>query len=100
MKKTADAWAAWLTGTAVLFVVEWFRVAAAGRPLRRIPDGIMLGTWFLVIVTFTVFAYQGTASIRRPSLHFACTALQIVAILAIHFIAGQVAIHLYIQNGV
>ncbi len=100
MKTTAAAWAFWLSGTAVLFVVEWFRVAAAGRPLRRIPNGIMLATWLFVTLTFAVFAYRGTASIRRPSLRFACTALQIVAILAIHYVAGQVAIHLYIQHGV
>jgi hypothetical protein len=99
MKKTAAAWGAWLTGIAVLFVVEWFRVAAAGRPLRGIPNNIMLAAWLLLTLTFAVLAYQGTASIRSPSLRFACAALQIVAIFAIHYVAGQVAIHLFIQAG-
>ena len=99
MKKTAAAWAFWLTGTALLFVVEWFRVAAAGRPLRRIPDGMMLALAFCDPHICRI-RLQGTSSIRRPSLRFACTALQIVAILAIHFVAGQFAIHLYIQHGV
>lgn len=99
MKATAAAWAFWLTGTAVLFVVEWFRVAAAGRPLRGVPDGIMMAAWLVIIITFVVFAYRGTASIRHPSLRFACTALQIVAIMAIHFVAGQFVIRLYIQHG-
>lgn len=51
MKATAAAWAFWLTGTAVLFVVEWFRVAAVGRPLRGVPDGIMMVAWLVIIIS-------------------------------------------------
>jgi len=59
----------------------------------------MLAAGLLLILTFAVLAYQGTNSIRRPSLRFACTAMQIVAILAIHYVAGQAWIQMYLQHG-
>ena len=93
---TLTAWLVWLTGMSLLFISEYFRLAASGTPLIWIPNWAMFVAMVFVEALFIWLAYRGAAALIGKTRRVGATVLQVLVGIVAWGVAGQIAIRAFL----